>query len=87
MEKKTRIQNESGLHARPASILVMEATKFKSDIEIEYDGKIVNAKSLMGLISLGLGHGSEIKITANGEDEEAAVNTIIKLVENKFNEE
>ncbi len=86
MEKKVVIKNESGLHARPAGLLVKKASEFKSDIEIEFNGKKINGKSIMGIMSLGLDKNSEIKIIANGDDAEGAVNALAELIESGFGE-
>ena len=88
MVKETfKIKNKVGLHARPAAIFVQAAAKFKSDITIEKDGKSVNAKSILGVLSLGAEQGSIITITIKGEDEQEALKTFKELVENKFGEE
>lgn len=84
MEKTVKIVNETGLHARPAGLLVKLASRFSSDINIEYNGKTVNAKSIMGLLTLGIAHGDEIKIIANGADEQEAVEALVEFVNNKF---
>jgi phosphocarrier protein len=68
MEKKFTIIDEMGLHARPATVLVNTAGKFAADITLEYNGKSVNLKSIMGVMSLGVPHNAEITITAEGED-------------------
>jgi len=68
MEKKFTIIDEMGLHARPATVLVNTAGKFASDITLDYNGKSVNLKSIMGVMSLGVPHNAEILITAKGED-------------------
>jgi len=68
MEKKFTIIDEMGLHARPATVLVNTAGKFASDITLDYNGKSVNLKSIMGVMSLGVPHNAEILITAVGED-------------------
>jgi len=85
LEKKVKIVNESGFHARPAGIFVKKANQFKSDIEIDFNGKKVNAKSIMGIMSMGLAKGSEFKIIANGEDEKETIDALSELVENGFN--
>lgn len=87
MEREVTLLNKTGLHARPAALFVQEASKYKSDIRVEKDGKQVNAKSIMGILSLGVSQGTKIKITANGEDEKEAVEGLVKLVESKFGEE
>ena len=68
MEKKFTIIDEMGLHARPATVLVNTAGKFASDVTLDYNGKSVNLKSIMGVMSLGVPHNAEILITAEGED-------------------
>jgi phosphocarrier protein len=80
-EKKVKINNETGLHARPASQLVNTAGKFESKIEIVLDDKEVNAKSIMGIMSLGIGKGDEITLRAEGDDAEAAVAAIVEFIE------
>lgn len=87
MEKEIKILNKSGLHARPATIFVKEAAKFKSEIRIEKDGKQVSAKSIIGILSCGLEQGSKVKIIAAGEDESEAINALVNIIENKFGEE
>lgn len=72
-EKTFTVIDKSGIHARPATILVQTASKFGSEIKIEYNGKSVNLKSIMGIMSLGIGKGAQIKISADGEDEQAAL--------------
>lgn len=80
-EKTLMINNETGLHARPASQLVKKAAKFKSKIEIITGEKEVNAKSIMGIMSLGIGKGDEITLKAEGEDAEAAVEGLTEFIE------
>ena len=65
-----------GLHARPASIAVKEASKFKSDINVHYNGKSMNLKSIMGVMAMGIPSQAEITITFDGEDEETACTTM-----------
>lgn len=77
MEKKDfNITAETGIHARPATLLVQTASKFASDINLEYKGKSVNLKSIMGVMSLGVGQGADVTITAEGEDEQEAITAI-----------
>jgi phosphocarrier protein len=78
---KIIIINDTGLHARPATLVVSSASKFKSDIKIQKKEKIVNAKSIMGLLSLGIMKNEEITIIAEGVDEVEAINTLKALVE------
>ncbi|HOQ00202.1 MAG TPA: HPr family phosphocarrier protein [Acetivibrio clariflavus] len=86
VEKTIEITNPSGLHARPAALFVQTAGKFTSNIWIKVGDKKVNAKSIMGLISLAVSKGTLITIIAEGEDEEQAVNEIIDLVTSGFGE-
>ncbi|ALV20692.1 MAG: phosphocarrier protein HPr [Carnobacterium sp.] len=77
MEKRDfHVIAETGIHARPATLLVQTASKFNSDINLEYKGKSVNLKSIMGVMSLGVGQGAEVVITADGTDEAEAINSI-----------
>ena len=77
MEKKEfHIIAETGIHARPATLLVQAASKFGSDINLEYNGKSVNLKSIMGVMSLGVGQNADVTITAEGDDEKDALDAI-----------
>ncbi len=80
VEKQFRIIDETGLHARPATKLVQQASKFSSDISLEYKNKKVNLKSIMGVLSLGVPVNAEIKIIADGNDEEEALNSLDELL-------
>ncbi|MBZ4662748.1 MAG: HPr family phosphocarrier protein [Caloramator sp.] len=82
VEAKAIVQNKTGLHARPATIVVTESKKFKSNIFFKKGDKEVNIKSLLGLLSLAVKQGDEIVIKADGEDEREAVEVIKNLVEN-----
>ena len=77
MEKREfHIVAETGIHARPATLLVQAASKFGSDINLEYNGKSVNLKSIMGVMSLGVGQGADVTITADGDDAKEAIEAI-----------
>lgn len=76
-----KINNPTGLHARPASILVKEAMKFKSNIYLIKNNKEYNAKSIMSVMAMGAAMGDEIKIKAEGGDENEAINSLQKLLE------
>ena len=77
MEKREfHIIAETGIHARPATLLVQAASKFNSDIILEYNGKSVNLKSIMGVMSLGVGQGADVTITADGDDAKEAIEAI-----------
>jgi phosphocarrier protein len=75
-EKTFTVTSDSGIHARPATTLVQTASKFEADINLEYNGKSVNLKSIMGVMSLGIGQGAEIKIVTNGSDEAEALSAL-----------
>ncbi len=78
---KVKISNDTGLHARPATLLVKKASSFKSDISIEANGKKVNAKSLIGILSLGATKDTEVTIITSGDDEVEAASELAKLIE------
>lgn len=80
IEKKVEVKLKSGLQARPAALFVQEANRFSSEVFLEKDGKKVNAKSIMGLMSLAVNSGSAITISANGSDEEDAVEALVTFV-------
>ncbi|SDM17510.1 phosphocarrier protein HPr [Sediminibacillus halophilus] len=83
VEKTMTITDETGVHARPATVLVNKAGNFESDINLEYNGKSVNLKSIMGVMSLGIPKDAEIKVTAEGSDEEEALQTIVDTIKNE----
>ena len=87
VERTVKIINRAGIHARPSAILVQTTKNFKSNIYFEKGSDRINAKSIMGIITLGAAYGTELKIIAEGEDEEAAVNTLVRIFESKFEEE
>lgn len=74
--KQYHVIAETGIHARPATLLVQAASKFSSEISLEFKGKKVNLKSIMGVMSLGVGQGSDVVISAEGADEAEAIATI-----------
>ena len=80
VEKQFTITDEAGIHARPASALVSSLSKFKSDITLEHKGKKVNLKSIMGVMSLGIGQGADISISAEGSDSEEALKSLEELL-------
>ena len=82
--KEVVVQNQIGLHARPATFFIQKANEFKSSIWVEKDGRRVNAKSLLGVLSLGIVGDTEIKIIVDGVDEAEALDALIKLVESGF---
>jgi phosphocarrier protein len=87
VEKEVTVINRAGIHARPASLLVKEIQKFKSNVMFKTGSYSINAKSILGVITLGAEYGAKIKITANGEDEQDAVNAVTALFASKFEEE
>lgn len=74
------VRLKTGLHARPAALFVQEANKFSSDIFVEKDDKKVNAKSIMGIMSLAISSGTEVTLSAEGSDAEQAVAALAELV-------
>jgi phosphocarrier protein len=86
-EETITICNRAGIHARPAALLVQATKDYKSAIYFEKGQDRINAKSIMGVITLGASYGTEIKIIAEGEDEQAAVQTLVRIFESKFEEE
>ena len=82
MEKKEyHVIAETGIHARPATLLVQTASKYSSDIQLEYKGKSVNLKSIMGVLSLGVGQGADVTISAEGADADDAIAAISETME------
>ena len=84
--EKVEVKNKLGLHARVAAMIVKEASKFSSDIYLEKNGLRANCKSILGLLALGASKGSTLELTAEGEDEEAALKAIKELFDNLFEE-
>ena len=84
--QEVTINNEVGLHARPATYFIRKANEFKSGIWVEKDERRVNAKSLLGVLSLGIVKGTAINLIADGPDEEAAINALVELINSEFAE-
>ena len=84
VKKDVLVQNQVGLHARPATFFIQKANEFKSSIWVEKDERRVNAKSLLGVLSLGIVGGTSIDIIADGSDEQEAVDSFVALVESGF---
>lgn len=82
LSKDVIVNNGTGLHARPATLLVKKASSFKSDVSIEFNGKKANVKSLIGVLSLGVTKGANITVVASGDDEALAVEEIANLIAN-----
>ena len=84
--KDVTVQNQVGLHARTATFFIQKANEYKSSIWVEKEERRVNAKSLLGVLSLGIMGGTDIRVIADGVDEQEAVDGLVKLVESGFSE-
>lgn len=84
--RDVEVKNQVGLHARPATFFIQKANEYKSSIWVEKEERRVNAKSLLGILSLGIVGGTAIKIIADGSDEQLAVDGLTKLIESGFEE-
>jgi len=84
LTKEITVNNQVGLHARPATFFIQKANEFRSGIWIERDDRRVNAKSLLGVLSLGVTKGSSIRIIADGSDEQLAIDALCELIESDF---
>ena len=86
ISKEVVINNQVGLHARPATFFIQKANEFKSSIWIEREERRVNAKSLLGVLSLGIVKGTAVNIVADGVDENEAIATLSELIDSDFSE-
>ncbi len=86
ISKEVVINNQVGLHARPATFFIQKANEFKSSIWVEKEERRVNAKSLLGVLSLGIVKGTAVKIIADGADENEAIETLSALIDSDFSE-
>ena len=84
--KEVTVENQVGLHARPATFFIQKANEFKSSIWVEKEERRVNAKSLLGVLSLGIVKGTAINIIADGADEAEAIKTLSELIDSDFSE-
>ena len=84
--KEVVVHNQIGLHARPATFFIQKANEFKATIWVEKDSRKMSAKSLLGVLSLGIVKGTGITIVADGTDEEDAVKTLVGIIESNFTE-
>ncbi|MBQ9413863.1 MAG: HPr family phosphocarrier protein [Clostridia bacterium] len=82
--KDVMLQNQVGLHARPATFFIQKANEFRSSIWVEKDDRRINAKSLLGVLSLGIVGGTSIRIIADGVDEQEAVDALVAIVQSGF---
>lgn len=87
IEKILTVKNRAGIHARPAALIAQTANKFSCEITLEKDSNIVNAKSIMGVITMAAGYNTVLTLKADGADEKEAVEAINQLFESKFEEE
>jgi phosphocarrier protein len=87
VERIVTIQNRAGIHARPAALLVQTTKDFRCNIYLEKGDDRINGKSIMGIITLGAGYGTELKIIAEGPDEQEAVEALVKVFDSKFEED
>ena len=86
-QETVTIKNRAGIHARPAALIVKTANEYDSEIFLEHDNMRINAKSIMGIITLGANYKSVIQVIAEGDDEEEVVSAIVRLFENRFEED
>ena len=84
ISRDVTIQNNVGLHARPATFFIQKANSYKASIWVEKDDRRVNAKSLLGVLSLGIAKGMSITLIADGQDEEAALDGLSQLIDSGF---
>ncbi len=84
--KEVTVENQVGLHARPATFFIQKANEFRSSIWVEKEERRVNAKSLLGVLSLGIVGGTTIRVIADGQDEIEAVEGLVKLVNSGFSD-
>ena len=86
IQREVTITNNSGLHARPATFFIQKANTYRSGVWVVKDARKVSAKSLLGVLSIGIAKGMTITLIADGEDENAAINGLVELIESGFND-
>jgi phosphocarrier protein len=86
IQREVTITNNSGLHARPATFFIQKANTYRSGVWVVKDDRKVSAKSLLGVLSIGIAKGMTITLVADGDDEEAAIKGLIELIESGFND-
>ena len=86
IQREVTITNSSGLHARPATFFIQKANTYRSGVWVVKDDRKVSAKSLLGVLSIGIAKGMTITLVADGDDEEAAIKGLIELIESGFND-
>ena len=87
VQKSIKVKNRAGLHARPAAMIVQTASQFDSVIMIEKGSEKINAKSIMGILTMGAGYDTELVLSADGSDEQGALDAMFSLFENRFEED
>ncbi len=87
IEKILTVRNRAGIHARPAALIAQTSNKYASEISLEKDSITVNAKSIMGVITMAAGYNTTLTLKVEGSDEQAAADAIFNLFESKFEEE
>ncbi len=87
VEKILTVKNRAGIHARPAALIAQLANKFSCEINLSRDDTTVNAKSIMGVITMAAGYNTVLTLTTDGEDEKEAADAIVSLFESKFEED
>lgn len=87
IEQSVKVNLEVGLHARPAAIFVQKTNRFLSDIHLEKEGRKIDAKSIIGVMSLGVAHGEIVKLIINGEDEEEAMKELRRFLESNLGDD
>lgn len=87
IERNLIVKNRAGIHARPAALIAQTANKFSCEISLEKDSSVVNAKSIMGVITMAAGYNTVLTLKADGADEKEAVEAITQLFESKFEED
>jgi phosphocarrier protein len=87
VSKEVVIKNRAGIHARPAAMIVKTANEYDCQVYLEKDSTRINSKSIMGIITLGASFNTKLRVVAEGDDEEAAVDAIVHLFESRFEEE
>lgn len=87
IEREVRVTNRAGIHARPAAMIVQTASRYDSQIMLGKDSEEINAKSIMGIITLGAGYDTVLTLTVEGPDEQEAADAVATLFENRFQEE
>jgi len=86
IQRDVTITNNSGLHARPATFFIQKANTYRSSVWVVKDDRKVSAKSLLGVLSIGIAKGMTVTLLADGEDEQAAIDGLIELIETGFND-